>query len=139
MPRPSIASLSIVRPGAASAKPAPATTAAAPKELSPAEAKLWREMVESKPADWFGPDCWPVLKEYVRAAVMCDQLAKTAAKAVNAKATDLRPVLDMRDREAKRMADLATKLRLTQQSRYTPHAAATADKRANGKRPWQGQ
>lgn len=138
MPRPSIASLSIVRPAAASAKLAPTTTAAAPKELSTAEVKLWRATVESKPIDWFGPDCWPVLKEYVRAAAMCDELAKAATKVMKKDdVTDMRRVLDLRDREAKRMADLATKLRLTSQSRYTPHAAATADRRASGKRPWQ--
>lgn len=109
-----------------------------PAELSEVEAALWRETVESKPAEWFGADSWPVLKEYVRAAVTCDALAVAAADAVLSKDGDLiKAVLTTRDREARRMADLATKLRLTQQSRYTPQAAATADKRANGKRPWQ--
>ena len=45
--------------------------------------------------------------------------------------------LDMRDKEAKRATSIATKLRLTQQSRYTPQAAATADRKVSGARPWQ--
>jgi hypothetical protein len=44
----------------------------------------------------------------------------------------------MRDTEAKRATSIATKLRLTQQSRYTPQAAATADRKAgSGAKPWQ--
>lgn len=140
MPRKSIASLTVVRGGAAKDAPtAPTTLAPVPDDLSPAEAKVWRTTVESKPADWFGPDSYPLLKEFVRAAAMCDHLAQPIADAVEAKDTrKIRAGLNMRDREAKRMADIATKLRLTQQSRYTPGAAATADRRAGGKRPWQG-
>lgn len=134
MARKSVASLSLV----GNAPAAPLHGAPVPAELSEVEAALWRETVESKPAEWFGADSWPVLKEYVRAAVTCDALAVAAADAVLSKDGDLiKAVLTTRDREARRMADLATKLRLTQQSRYTPQAAATADKRANGKRPWQ--
>jgi hypothetical protein len=46
--------------------------------------------------------------------------------------------LKLRDKESRRAADLATKLRLTQQSRYTPQAAATANKRTmNATKPWE--
>lgn len=38
----------------------------------------------------------------------------------------LERILKMRDREARGAADKATKLRLTNQARYTPHAAAAA-------------
>lgn len=132
MPRRSVASLSIVPAGPAGELPAP------PDELSKAEAKVWTETVESKPADWFGPDSYPVLKEYCRAAVMCDALAKASARAVKSGDSGaIKSALDMRDKEARRVASLATKLRLTQQSKYGPRAAATADARANGKRPWQ--
>lgn len=134
MARKSVAALSLVGDttvGTVQIAPVPA-------ELTPAEARIWRDAVESKPAEWFGADSWPVLKEYVRAAVMCDTLAVVATDAAQSKDGDLiKAVLATRDRESRRMADLATKLRLTQQSRYTPQAAATADKRASGKRPWQ--
>ena len=132
MAKASVAGLSIVPASPVGELPAP------PEELTAAEARLWTETVESKPADWFGPDSFPLLKEYVRAAVMCDALAKQARSAVKAKdATTIKLMLDMRDKEAKRVAGLATKLRLTQQSRYTPQAASTANRRANGRRPWQ--
>jgi len=132
MPRRSSASLALVP----ASQPIP--FAPVPVGLSEAEAVLWRETVESKPAEWFGADSWPVLKEYVRAAVMCDTLAKVVADTVRGGDTEeIKAVLDMRDKEAKRATSLATKLRLTQQSRYTPQAAATADKRGSGRRPWQ--
>lgn len=116
----------------------PVQFAPVPPDFSDVEAAMWRETVESKPAEWFGPDSWSVLKEYIRAAVMCDTLAKVVAGAVTRGDPDeIKAVLDMRDKERKAVASLGTKLRLTQQSRYTPNAAATADKRAGGKRPWQ--
>jgi hypothetical protein len=44
----------------------------------------------------------------------------------------------MRDIEARGAADKATKLRLTNQARYTPQAASTASKAApRGKMPWE--
>lgn len=132
MPRKSAASLSIV----------PRVSGAAgvdePVDLSPAERELWRGIVASKPAEWFGPDSVPVLKEYVRAALMCDRLAEVVERALGSGDPDqIKPALDMRDKESRRAVTLATKLRLTQQSRYTPDKAAVADKRASGKRPWQ--
>ena len=41
-------------------------------------------------------------------------------------------LLSMRDRETKAMGSLATKLRLTNQARYTPQAAATASGAGSG-------
>ena len=100
---------------------------------------MWSQVVDSKPADWFDADSRPVLKEYVRAAMTCDLLAEVVEHAFDGGDEDaLKHALDMRDKEARRVANLATKLRLTQQSRYTPQSAATANKRAAGKRPWQG-
>lgn len=128
MPRRSAASLALV-PASQPIPPAPA-----PGDLSEVEAALWRETVESKPADWFGADSWPILKEYVRAAAMCDALAQVIA---DAGPGQLKEWLDMRDKEARRAVSLATKLRLTQQSKYGPRAADTADRKAKGKRPWQ--
>src|SRR5690606_41644701 len=49
----------------------------------------------------------------------------------------LTAVLDMRDKESRRLASLATMLRLTNQSRYTPQSAATAAKRGGGGKVWQ--
>jgi hypothetical protein len=111
---------------------------AAPADLGNAEKTLWVAVVESKPAEWFGPDSYPVLKEYVRAATMCDLLASRIAIALDGDdAGEIKMLLDLRDKESRRSVSLATKLRLTQQSRYGARSADTADRRAGGKRPWQ--
>jgi hypothetical protein len=44
----------------------------------------------------------------------------------------LERILKMRDREARAAADKATKLRLTNQSRYTPHSAASSSRKVGG-------
>lgn len=108
-----------------------------PSDLTDAQAEVWRAVVATKPVEWFDADTSPLLSEYCRAAVMCNMLAlqveallsggDTAEVAVN-----LKPLLDMRDKESKRLVSIGTKLRLTQQSRYTPKAADTANRRSGG-------
>jgi hypothetical protein len=130
--RKSTAALAISRPSKPGALPS------TPPELTAAEAVLWREIVESKPADWFGPDSLPILKEYVRATAMCDHLAVMVGKALDLGDGDVvKQYLDMRDKESRRAVSLATKMRLTQQARYGPRDADRADRRASGARPWQ--
>lgn len=109
-----------------------------PDGLTSAEAELWTAVVDSKPAEWFGEDSAPLLLEYVRCAAMTDCLDALVKASLIDPESDLNDALKMRDRESKRLAALATKLRLTQQSRYTPQAASTANKKAAGARPWQG-
>lgn len=131
MARRSRESLTIVPPSSPSGPPLP------PARMPAAEAALWREVVESKPADWFGPDNLPLLVEYIRATVTSDSLARKIEAAMEGSPGALKLLLDMRDKEARRASILATKLRLTQQSKYGPRSAFTADKRAKGPRPWQ--
>jgi hypothetical protein len=98
-----------------------------------AEASLWREVVATKPVEWFQADSAPLLVEYCRAKAMCDRLSLMLETATD----DLKSLLDMRDKESRRLATLACKLRLTQQSRYTPQSAATATKPASAASVWQ--
>lgn len=104
-----------------------------PETLSEKEASLWRDVVSTKPVEWFQADSAPLLVEYCRAKVMCDRLSTMLETATD----DLKSVLDMRDKESRRLATLACKLRLTQQSRYTPQSAATAAKPASAASVWQ--
>lgn len=109
-----------------------------PAELGQREAELWRAVVDSKPAEWFGPDTVPILVEYCRAKVSCDNLhALVEAALAEGDPKDIKASMQLRDMESRRLATLATKMRLTQQSRYTPQASATADKKAGGRKPWQ--
>ena len=114
---------------------------APPDGLLESEATLWRDVVDSKPADWFQADSAPLLVEYCRAVVMSGRLNLLVEAALAGDAGEdglsLKDALKMRDLESKRAMSLATKLRLTQQSRYTPMASATADRKAGGARPWQ--
>lgn len=107
-----------------------------PDDLNEAEAKIWQSVVDSRPSEWFAADNAPLLKEYVRAAVMCDEIAVRLSS--ESDASEQRRLLRMRDRESHRLAFLATKMRLTQQSRYTPHSAAarTVHTQAQTGRPW---
>jgi hypothetical protein len=132
MAKKSAAALSIVRPAK------PGQLPQAPETLDAAGRALWTEIVESKPADWFGPDSLPILEEYVQAVGMCRHLAGMVDRAMGAGDDDLlKQRLDMRDKESRRAVSLATKMRLTQQSRYGARDAERADRKAKGARPWQ--
>ena len=110
-----------------------------PSDLTSAQADVWRAVVSTKPVDWFQADTAPILAEYCRAKVMCDLLAAQIEGAMaGGEAGEVKALLDMRDKESRRLTSIATKLRLTNQSRYTPQAANTANKRTgSGLRPWQ--
>lgn len=116
-----------------------------PEHLTPAQASIWRSTVASEAADFFRTSALrDLLQDYCCYRAAADDLTKQ----VNLYDLDQAmapPVLDalnklliMRDREAKGAADKATKLRLTNQARYTPQAAATAAKNASvQKKPWE--
>ena len=105
-----------------------------PEDFPLAETEVWKAVVATKPVDWFEGDSAPLLAEYCRAKVMCDRLA---AQIDMADVDGLKDLLKMRDTEARRLATLGCKLRLTQQSRYTPKAASTANKAPNAGNVWQ--
>jgi hypothetical protein len=130
MPRKSAAALAIRTPENLDTRLPPAAG------LSKGECDLWREIVDSKPAEWFDSGSAPLLREYVRAVGESQRIGRLVARTSSKDPDTLARWLTLRDREVKRMADLATKLRLTQQSRYTPQAAATANRKADGSRPW---
>lgn len=111
---------------------------AVPDDLTEPQARLWSRMVDSKPADWLTEDTLPLLKEYVRSSTMCDALELQVQVAIAAgESGDVKAFLKMRDVESRRLTTIATKLRLTPQSRYTPQAAATANKKQSEVKPWQ--
>ena len=134
MPKKSAASLSVVPIGTAVHR------LSAPPSMLKEEVAVWDGVVQTKPADWFQADSAPILAEYCRAVVMADRLAymiEAALMGDNEDGPSLKDLLKMRDAESRRVVTCGTKLRLTQQSRYTPMASATADKSAGkAKSPW---
>ncbi len=136
--RKSAASLSVVA-GAIDGRPQP------PKDLTPYQRDLWQRTVAAEPLDQFRTSALQqLLREYTRHCETADILAKQIDEFDPAWLADedglkrYDKLLGMRDRETKALADKATKLRLTNQSRYTPQAAATAAKNAAPRaKPWE--
>ena len=114
-------------------KPVPpaADTAAspsAPRGLSRRQRALWRSIAASKPGSWWDGGSLPLLAALVahlatleQLQAQFDRLGDLASPAALAR---LEQLSRLRDRESKAASSLATKLRLTQQSRYETRAAA---------------
>ena len=114
-------------------------------ELSDEEAEIWRATVASEAADFFTTAALRgMLADYCRHRASADKVSEVinVFKADWLKndegAKRYHSLLKMRDLETRAAADKATKLRLTNQSRYTPQAASTAAKNAaKGFKPWE--
>lgn len=114
-------------------------------ELNAEQAAIWRETVSSEAADFFSTAALrSMLSDYCRhrasAAVVSEIIDTFKPEWLKASEGARRyyGLLKMRESETRAAASLATKLRLTNQSRYTPQAAATASKHAaKGFKPWE--
>lgn len=136
--RPSAAESVVVIEGKFGARPDPAA------DMTPRQQAIWRETTASEPADFFGTAALRgLLADYCRHR----EAAENVSGVINSfqpewlKSADgakrYHALLKMRDLETRAAAGIATKLRLTNQSRYTPQAAATAARSAaKGARPW---
>jgi hypothetical protein len=136
--RKSAASLSVVA-GSIDGRPQ------APDDLTPAQKIVWDRTVANEAADVFKTAALQqLLKEYCRhvtsAALLTEKIDSFDSQWLD---TDegldrYTKLVRTRDCETKALADKATKLRLTNQARYTPQAAATAAKKVGGEaKPWQ--
>src|SRR6185369_13224053 len=92
-----------------------------PSHLSDDEAELWREVVAVKPVDWFMRDSHPILAAYCQAALMHRDLCRRWHNTDPLAEVDGKLVKLIND-TSNRMSMLAVKLRLTNQSRFTPGA-----------------
>jgi hypothetical protein len=138
--RKSAASLSVVSV-LGNERPAP------PDDLTEEEAEEWRAIASRMPHDWFTRENFPLLAEYCRHIVRSRDLAKDIA-AFKRFPTEVRLTTDgihrydtllrMADRERAALVNLATKMRLTQQSRYRADKAAPAVERGKTvRKPWE--
>ena len=136
--RKSAAALSVVE-GNFGSRPEPLA------ELTDEQSATWRATVSSEAADFFGTAALrSMLADYCRhrasAAVVSEVIDTFKPDWLKAAEGAKRyyGLLKMREAETRAAASLATKLRLTNQSRYTPQAAATASKHAaRGLKPWE--
>jgi len=116
-----------------------------PADLTADEATYWRGVVQTKPADWWKGDTVILLKAYCRAAVQHDAIS-AAISAAPARRMRTEKGWARYERMKKlqattsgELSSLATKMRLTQQSRYGAKSADTADRKASTGRPWDAQ
>lgn len=136
--RKSGAALSVVV-GSIDGRPTP------PADLTKFQAAVWQRTVAAESLDQFrSAALQQLLKEYCRhceaAQILADEIEATKPEWLRTDEGLKRydKLLIMRDRETKAQGDKATKLRLTNQSRYTPQAAATAAKNTGGfAKPWE--
>jgi hypothetical protein len=116
-----------------------------PEELTDRQSEIWRETVSSEPPDFFNTAALrALLMDYCRHRESAENVSSiiNSFQAEWLKSQDgakrYQALLRMRDMETRAAAQIATKLRLTNQSRYTPQAAATAAKNTGrGQRPWE--
>jgi phage terminase small subunit len=101
-----------------------------PSHLGDDAADIWRATVNSLPADWFSPGTLPLLEAFCGLSVS-QQLTLRALQRAERSGGDFdrdewETLLKQLGELSGRVATLATRLRLTPQSRYGPRSAATA-------------
>lgn len=116
---------------------------APPDDLTTEQRSIWLATVNSKPAEWFGDEHMPILREYVRHVVTAEVLTREIdgfnpewmADDDGLKRYDR--LTGMRAREAGVINTLARSMRLTQQAAYRADKAATLNYKGKGRKPWQ--
>lgn len=125
--------------------------AAPPAELSDFEAARWADVVATKPSDWFTKDVECLLLSYVKHMThatnidrQIEALDRETEKAGFPGVLDIdfiklqEKLYLMRERESKALTNLATKMRLAQQSRiHAEKAGRKTDNHITGRKPWE--
>ena len=116
----------------------------APTELTKTEKALFNQIVADRPAEYFDAATIPLLVEYCRIptelSVIADAMSTFQAKWLNKDdgVKRLKDLTGMRDKSQKRMALLATKMRLAQQSRYNNREKSMRPTGGGGgAKPWE--
>jgi|SRR5690606_17158381 len=110
--------------------------------LTEQQRKLWQEIVDSLPADFFRPGDVPLLAAYCKAwsfyLLACAEIEANGVTLQDERGKRFaNPAQQMVVTQASAMAQLATKLRLAPSSRYTEKSAATRQRGAVAAKPWQ--
>lgn len=118
-----------------------------PEGLTEAQEVIWRAVVTTEDPNFFATGAVQyILADYCRHRNAADRLNEVINKSFaraslgtnQAALSRLARLLKLREQETRASANLATKLRLTNQSRYVPHVAGrAAAKAAQGPRPWE--
>jgi len=135
----------------AKSSPAPVQSGCAlapPPFLTKAQTQLWLDVVATKPADWFDAGGAALLVGYVRAVCSANRLAQVVDGYEKRKRLDsdamkaYAAALSAHEKVERRVISFATKMRLTQQSRYRADAADAANRnapKATPRKPWDAE
>ncbi len=131
--RKSAASLAVAPVSLLTQRPGP------PKHLTPQQVKVWEEVISSVPAGWFQSED-VLLTQYCHHVQTAHELGQLVDN-FDLRGCDIKQLnrlLMMRERETRALTHLATKMRLTQQSRITARSAGTSTEcHTAGRRPWE--
>lgn len=109
-----------------------------PDYLSDEQAEEWRAVVTRMPADWFPSETHSMLAQYCRHVVSAkriSQLVEALEKSPDFNVGEYDKLLKMHDREGRALALLATRMRITQQSTYSPNR----QKNRSSVKPWESK
>ncbi len=115
-----------------------------PEELTPEQAAEWSAVVRRLPVAWFPREIHPLLAQYCRHVTYARHIAGLIEDAHKGDLTDgaalmrFNRLLGMQERQSNALMGLATRMRLTNQARYTATAAATQTRGdVMGRKPWE--
>lgn len=130
MPRQSAAAMSVVKLEQQRPK--------APPGLPEHGAALWNDICASYPPGHFAAGDLPLLDNYIRCVLILDKCNESLGEdgIFSPDGMKAHPAIDIRDKQLKAMASLATKLRLPVSSRIRPDSASTRPT-LSGPKPWQ--
>ncbi len=113
-----------------------------PEHMGEEAVAIWRAVVNSLPADWFTPGTLPLL-DALCGLTVSQRFTLRALQVVERGGDDFdrdewERLLKQLGEISGRIATLATRMRLTPQSRYGPRGAATAGRLPpDGPKPWE--
>ncbi|MEJ8573462.1 hypothetical protein [Microbaculum marinum] len=115
----------------------------APEHLTDEQQAIWRSLIDAAPAAMMPTEALPVLVELVKAVSRAGVIAyetnrfKAEWFGVDGGPERYERLQRMADREARLIASLSTKLRLTPQARIRPERAGVIEQdHRPGRRPW---
>jgi|ERR1044072_8336384 hypothetical protein len=108
-----------------------------PSDLNRDERKVWRDVVHSKPSDWFDKDTCHLLAAFCRHVVAARLLSAQIDEIGMNDIVKLDKLLRMRTSETKSMLSLANAMRISQVASTKQEQAAVKDAKTSSDRPWQ--
>lgn len=107
----------------------------APSELTDEQAAEWEAIVSRMPADWFTRETHGLLVQYCRHVVQARRIAQLIERQDGYDIGEYDQLLKMQEREGRALSSLATRMRITQQSTWSPQKGKGST--APDRKPWE--